>query len=259
MFVALFSSAQTITTEPANIIPDEEVTFTFDFTGTALAGKDNIWIWSWVANEDESYKGPDAPTNVNPAGDGQVAAKLVATDEPNVFTLTMVPTEFYNVAATEIPKIGMLAKGRDWSDGQTSDAFFDVEPPVFESPVVRTFPTAFSQQDVVSVFYDSKLEENEALKNEQNLYLYISVAGTYNDGSAMAFDDNLLPIDEKVKLRALGNGLYKLSFIPEKFFGLSSEDNIQRLIFKIQNQDGSQSNPPSEFGLQEADVFEAAN
>lgn len=115
--------AQTVTTEPRFPTSDAELTMTVNVTGTSLEGyTGDVWIWTWVANEDNSYKGPDAPTNVNPATANEAAALVTRSmTDDNVYTFTMTPADFIGVAASEIPRIGFKLKSMDWGDEIQSD------------------------------------------------------------------------------------------------------------------------------------------
>ncbi|MEP1033835.1 alpha-amylase family glycosyl hydrolase [Ekhidna sp.] len=131
--IALFTSlafAQTSiepTIEPAFFSADEEITITYETTGTALQSLSDAWIWMWVPS-----KGIDAPSNVNPANSNTAAtnpAKFTRSTGPQgevYFSITLTPTDFLNTSVENIESIGMLLKGNDWSNGQTSDFVTDI-------------------------------------------------------------------------------------------------------------------------------------
>ncbi|MBB3700838.1 T9SS type A sorting domain-containing protein [Flammeovirga yaeyamensis] len=114
------SRAQTITTSSEPIIVNQEVTFTADVTGNAqLEGLTEAWAWVWVPNTDFG-----APTNVNPATSAQAAAKWTKKSG-NIWEISFIPTEFIDAQPDEITSIGIIFKGADWGDGQTSDFTFE--------------------------------------------------------------------------------------------------------------------------------------
>ena len=130
-----------ITTDPAFPKADEPITFTIDASGTGLDGyTDDVWVWTWIS---QGCSGTcDAPTNVNPATSAQSAALATRSGgDPNVYTITFTPTDFFGKPASEFEQIGLLLKGQDWSDGQTSDYFVDISSGAFE--VGFTAPTSF--------------------------------------------------------------------------------------------------------------------
>lgn len=130
LFSALFITpilSQTPTIEPAFFGADEEITITYEVTGTSLQPLSEAWIWMWVPGQ-----GIDAPSNINPANSNSTAtdpAKLTRTTDNSgrvFFSITLTPSTFLNTSAENIESIGMLLKGNDWSDGQTSDYIAEI-------------------------------------------------------------------------------------------------------------------------------------
>lgn len=114
---------QIVTTDPAVPSPSQPVTITFDVSGTDFASKNlnDVWLWAWLENGANDV---DAPTNVNPATSAQDAAKVTrSSTSPNLYSITLTATNFFNRPASEISTVGVLLKGRDWSNGQTADKF----------------------------------------------------------------------------------------------------------------------------------------
>ena len=140
--LAFCGSAQTITTDPAVPSPAAPVTITFDVTGTNFASKNlnDVWLWTWLDNGSNDV---NAPTNVNPATSAQNAAKVTRSpSNPNVYSITLTATTFFNKPASQINTVGVLLKGRDWSNGQTADKFITFSETfaiAFESPVSTLF------------------------------------------------------------------------------------------------------------------------
>lgn len=120
------ATAQTVTTDPAFPQADQPVTITVDVSGTSLDNfawnnsSNPVWIWTWIAEGCTSNC--DAPTNVNPATPEQDAAKVtrISTD-PDKYQITFTPTTFFNKPASEIKKIGLKLKTRDWADNKQTD------------------------------------------------------------------------------------------------------------------------------------------
>lgn len=113
--------------EPAFFAADEEITITYDVTGTSLQSLNDAWIWMWVPGESI-----DAPSNINPANTNSSAtnpAKFTRSTGSSgevYFTISLTPTEFFNTSKENIESIGMLLKGNDWSDGQTTDFITEI-------------------------------------------------------------------------------------------------------------------------------------
>ncbi len=249
-----------VTASPSIFTGDDEVTFTFDVTGTSLevyTGTVYLWLWS-------DYPDPtpdiDAPSNVSPAN-ATAAPAILTQSAPgsNIYTITFVPSAFLELPAVQIQRLGLIAKADHWPNGKTVDLFLDVAPPIFDSPVVRVFPSAFSADDVVSIFYDTTLEENTELLAAGEFYLSVTINGTDINGDALNSVDYYLPIGESTKLVAAGNGLYRITFVPNKFFTLNTGDKITAIRYRIQNIDGELTNPPTGFDLLNTVVLKRAN
>jgi 1,4-alpha-glucan branching enzyme len=133
LIVSLLSSvilhlvnAQTPSIQPEFFAADEEITITYNVTGTSLSSLDEAYIWMWLPD-----KGIDAPSNINPADSDPEAtdqAKLEKLNEngQTLFRISLTPTTFFNQNAEDLTEIGMLLKGNDWSDGQTEDFVTEV-------------------------------------------------------------------------------------------------------------------------------------
>ena len=118
-----FVNAQTCTANPSTINASQPVTFTFNVTGnTALQNLTSAWVWAWVPGEG------DAPSNINPATSNPTATApaQLTNVSGNTWQITFTPTTFFNMPASEINQIGILMKGDNWSNGQTSDFTFNV-------------------------------------------------------------------------------------------------------------------------------------
>lgn len=142
-FAPLWAFSQTVTVNPAVPNPTQPVTITVDVTGTSLQGfawnnsSNPVWIWAWL---EKGAADVNAPTNVNPAtSPGQDAAKCTRiSTNPDIYQITFTPTVFFNKPASEITRIGLKLKSRDWNDNKQSDndRFFDLS---------LSFSVAFSQ------------------------------------------------------------------------------------------------------------------
>ncbi len=141
-----------VTTTPEFPQADESITFTVDVSGTALEGyADEVWIWTWI---DQGTEAIDAPTNVNPATEAQSDALMTRSgSDPNVYTITFIPTDFFEQPASEIERLGLLLKGRDWSDGQTPDYFVDMSSGALEVSftTLNTSPTFFNEGETINI------------------------------------------------------------------------------------------------------------
>lgn len=100
---------------------NDNLTVTYDVTGTSLAGLANAYLWVWMPE-----KSIDAKYNVNPASSDVTKsnnAKLTKSSSGGrtYFTISFKPSDFFGSDISTLKQIGMLLKGNDWSDGQTTD------------------------------------------------------------------------------------------------------------------------------------------
>ncbi len=115
------SLAQQTAISPAIFTSETEITVTFNVTGNSLANEDDAWLWSWIPNENI-----DARSNINPAGSNSELTDPVkltksVSNGQTTFSLSFVPQDLFDEDISEVSTIGMLVKGNDWGDGQSSD------------------------------------------------------------------------------------------------------------------------------------------
>lgn len=124
-------SAQSVeiepTIEPEFFSASEEITITYDVTGTILHDWTEAWIWAWVPNSSSAT----IPSNINPASSNSSLSDLArftksVDNGKQLFTIKLTPTDFVGLPANEIKTLGMLIKGNDWSDGQSIDYVTEV-------------------------------------------------------------------------------------------------------------------------------------
>lgn len=113
--------AQTVTTNPSIPQASEAVTFTINAENTSLEGyTGDVYIWTWLS--ENCTTGCDAPTNLNPATDAQSDALMTRSQSnPNIYTITFVPADFFKKPANEITQIGLKLKSVDWADNKQTD------------------------------------------------------------------------------------------------------------------------------------------
>jgi 1,4-alpha-glucan branching enzyme len=106
--------------------PEEEITITYDVTSSSLSTLSEAYLWMWLPEV-----GIDAPSNINPASsntDLTSAAKFTKSTQEGrtYFSITLTLINFLDVEASQVTKVGMILKGNDWADGQTSDHITEV-------------------------------------------------------------------------------------------------------------------------------------
>jgi hypothetical protein len=135
---------------PALFRPVDQITVTYDVTGTALANLSSAYLWIWIPGENI-----DAKYNINPASTAAAPAKFTKTVDGGVttFSISFTPADFFSEDISEETKIGMLIKGTDWSNGQSTDFLADLWDGSFQikltSPTQR--PLFVTTNDVISI------------------------------------------------------------------------------------------------------------
>ncbi|WP_424963786.1 alpha-amylase family glycosyl hydrolase [Ekhidna sp.] len=212
------------TIEPAFFDADEEITITYDVTGTSLQSLNDAWIWMWVPGESI-----DAPSNVNPASSNSSAtnpAKFTRSTGPSgevYFTLSLTPTEFFNTSKENIKSIGMLLKGNDWSDGQTTDFITEITDGftiVMDNPAgnygfysssttididVRTSEVAdiqilVDETPIASVSDDSELNTTHTIIDDGDVHIIKATATNSTETIETTFSYTLTPAPPSVSL-----------------------------------------------------------
>jgi hypothetical protein len=195
-----------------------------DFTG-------DVYFWSWLPTEDA---GPYKHGSWNSTND---EVKMTRQADPNVYCISMIPTEFYNTSASDIYEKGFafLAKAKDGADVgngemKTEDLIITPEKPgvpkVFTLPAVpkslkKATDTAIdtlpvNQDDFITVFYNNKLEtvtEMQNLTPADEIHVFIRTTGSDNKIYSNVRKAQL-GNDPKSKMRAVTTteGLFALTF-----------------------------------------------
>jgi hypothetical protein len=220
----------TYSVNPPVFTAEDEITITVNVTNTSL--KDytgDVWMWAWISLGCSS--GCDAPTNINPAS-AAISDALMTRDpnNANIYSITLVPQDFYNKAPAEIQRMGFKLKSIDWADGKQtdSDALLNVQPLVFTPSVNRVFPSKVTKNDVVSLY----LDQNEATEPELKYQV-----GEFSV-EVKAYDVNGDQVGSTITMDALsqGSGVHSARLIPTYNFGASA---ITKITYQfISKEDG---------------------
>lgn len=150
-----FLIAQKVTLNPT-ITPalfkyNDQITVTYDVTGTSLASLNTAWIWVWIPNATAI----NAKYNVNPSTSAADPAKFTKSvvSGKTLFTITFKPSDFFSSDISAQTQIGMLLKANDWSNGQTSDYLASFWDGSFQVKLVspNTQPLFVTPGDAISI------------------------------------------------------------------------------------------------------------
>lgn len=230
-----FSQA-TATVSPTSFTAEDQITITFDLTGTTLgAGAEDVYIWGFVPG---CCGSPLNDQNGFGFGNSNPLAKCTRIGTTQRFTFTLTPTTYMNRTAAQIgAQFGCLAKNQNGSK-QTGDFTFPVDPLTFTNTAFRPFPSKFTQDDVVTFFMDKNLlnASKVALKAATEVYVFTDIDYVRPNGTTGYFqvsqyceplntgDGNYYPgqtttaDNVALKARDFGNGLFGWTILPSKFF-----------------------------------------
>lgn len=106
---------------PALFQPGTTITVTYDVTGTPLAGLTSAYAWVWIPNKSVDAKYNVTPANSNTALTDNAKFTKSVVEGKTLFTLTFKPSDFFATSIASETQLGILLKGNDWSNGQTTD------------------------------------------------------------------------------------------------------------------------------------------
>jgi hypothetical protein len=231
----------TYSVNPPVFTAEDEITLTVNVANTSLANYGgNVWIWSWIAQGCSASC--DAPTNINPASSPGADAALMTrdSDNPNVYSITLVLQDFFGKAPAEIQKFGLKLKSQDWGDGKQtdSDIVISVQPLVFTASVNRVFPSKVGRNDVVSLYLHQPEASSPALKYQ---------VGSFSV-EVKAYDAEGAQVGSTIIKDAVnkGSGVHVLRIVPTHNFGVSTMTKVTYQFISKVNSDVK------------SDVFEAA-
>jgi 1,4-alpha-glucan branching enzyme len=211
MGISSAALAQKVTLNPT-ITPslfqhNEQITVTYDVTGTSLANLSNAWIWVWIPG-----KNINAKYNINPTTSAADAAKFTKSVAGGTtkFTITFKPSDFFTSDISSEVQMGMLLKANDWPNGQTTDYLVNfgfkislVTPNVF--PVAATAGNALNINATATASANFQLFVNDVLTNSQ------SATQNYN----FSYTVPAIPLDATIRIVATavtGGATHEVSF-----------------------------------------------
>lgn len=111
---------------PSIFQPTDQITVTYDVTGTPLATLTDAYIWVWIPG-----KNIDAKYNIQPASSNPTVTNVIGPNGPKftksvvggstLFTIVFKPSDFFTTSIINESTLGMLLKGNSWENGQTTD------------------------------------------------------------------------------------------------------------------------------------------
>src|SRR5688572_19360601 len=119
--IALAQESINPTIAPWFFSADTEITVTYDVTGTPLANLSEAFAWVWIPGKSIDSKYNVNPANGDPTKTNNVKFQKSVTSAKTLFSFTFVPSSLFVGDISSETQFGVLLKGNDWSNGQTTD------------------------------------------------------------------------------------------------------------------------------------------
>ncbi len=221
---------------PSTAIYSENVSIVFNATMSDfddLTDVSPIYIWAW--NNPESL-GDAANQGSWGSIDESAACEQIGE---NLWRKDFVPQTYWNTEKA-MSEIGFLFRNKA-GDKKTNDASIPlVGPPVNEVPkVIRTFPVKFTKGDIVSLYYDLKLETDPLVKTVTDFYLETTTNVEEENnplpGNWIVYSSSQLAT---AHMTPLEDSIFMIQFIPEKYYNLNVEYDLKQLNFIFRDKGG---------------------
>lgn len=221
-------------TVPAVYTLDEEITWYFDFSSASqLSEGENLYMWIWS---------PAAPA------EGEVQLDHV---EGKIWSITFTPTTFFNMTAEQMYNNGesnfwfnLRNQGAVNVTGTLSIPKVDYVASFVESGKQFDFaPSDFQLGSTLTILFNSNLVDGF---NPVPFSLHLH-SGLNDWDAKQEFQAWLPDIREKTIFKHLGNGIYKKDFVPQTYYGVTEEyemENIAFLVVKFDGNEGWAGNSP---------------
>jgi hypothetical protein len=187
---------------------------------------------------------------------------------PKVWMYEMVPTEFYELTATQVYASGLafLVKPKDGGgygdpDIKTNDLIIPITPPKTDKGAVFQFPTKIVGNEITTIVYDNLAEKKATMQNfspSEDLYVYLKA--TAKDTATAVITSYQpspffqVPNNPKLQMKYEGNGKWKLYMIANDFFGIPPTQQLVDMEILVRRKnwvsddDTSGDKPKPEFG-----------
>lgn len=238
MLLSLTAKAQDALSDPDRMwtVPsvytlDEEVTWYFDFSSsTMLTEGEDVFMWIWSPAE--------------PADGEQVQLKHV---EGKIWSLTLVPTDFFRMTVDQMLNNGesgfwfnLRNKGAVNVTGSLNIPKVDYIKDFVDGGKQFDFaPSDFQLGSTLTILFNSNLVDgfNPA---PSTVHLHSGL----NDWDVQQQFQAWVPENrEKTIFKHMGNGIYKKDFVPQTYFNVSEEYEMENITFVVAKYNGNDADP----------------
>jgi len=122
------------TISPALFKYNDQITVSYDVTGTSLASLTDTWVWVWMPGSTSI----NAKYNITPATSVALPAHCTKSTLGGkvIFSITFKPSDFFSSDISTQKQMGILLKGSDWPNGQTTDFIADFWDGTFQTKLI---------------------------------------------------------------------------------------------------------------------------
>ncbi len=225
-----------ITVVPATSIYSENVSIIFNSKLSDrddLTDVDPIYMWTWSTEGFGDAANQGSWGSIDPSA---ICEKI----GDNLWRKDIVPQQYWEIT-NPMAEIGCLF--RDFSGGsQTEDYTITLfAPPVTTVPkVIRTFPVKFTQDDVVTIYYDPKLDEDHP-EMQQVTEMYVQTSTNTEEendplpGNWIIYTQTQL---NKAKMVDEGDGVWSIMMIPSDYFSTEATYQINQINLTFRDKGG---------------------
>jgi hypothetical protein len=244
----------TLATEKITIYVDlDKLDMSLDHNKLLAADPGPMYFWTW-----KPFEFPTGSPKVNGLGEkpwknsNDLLEMTPAPDKgPKVWKFEMVPTEFYEVTATQVYASGLafLVKPKDGGgygdpDVKSNDLTIPITPPKTDKGAVYQFPTVMLGEEITTIVYDNGAEKKATMQNldpSAELFVYLkatamdtatAVVSTYQPSSFFQ-----VPNNPNLKMKFEGSGKWKFYMIPNEFFGIPGTQQLVDLEILVRKKD----------------------
>lgn len=213
---ALSVQAQNPSFSPSSFTAEDQVTITYDVTGTGMAGATEAFIWLWG-------NAGDSPLNTSWTNSPE-AARMTAAGT-NKWRFTFIGTVLYGLPPAALVNFRFLVKKRDGSAQSPDQGPFFFDPLVFTPTMLRVFPAKVGSDDVVTLNFDRTYG---VTPNEQRMTPMKVGVTMYDDLNNQVGSLLEIPVTKTGDTRWSG------SFIPSASFTPAAGRKLFKFMYEFQ-------------------------
>lgn len=209
-----------------------------------------MYFWTWKPFEFATGSPKVNGEGEKPWKNSNELLKMTAAPDkgPKVWYYKMIPTEFYEVTASQVYTAGLafLVKPKDGGgygdpDIKTDDIVIPVNPPKTDKGSLYNYPLVAMENELVTIVYDNAAEKKPTMQNLPDAKVYMHVKATAKDsaGALFTYQPSLfLQVQNNPALimNKVNATQYKLYMIPRKFLGIPANQTLTEMEITVRRE-----------------------